>query len=47
MQITLTAPGCGMGQIIASEVTRLIEEVPGVTETDVLVVFDPPRGINR
>lgn len=42
VQMTLTAPGCGMGQIIAGEVQRLIEEVPGVTETDVQVVFEPP-----
>jgi len=42
VEMTLTAPGCGMGQIIADEAKRLIEEVPGVTEADVLVVFDPP-----
>jgi probable FeS assembly SUF system protein SufT len=42
VQMTLTAPGCGMGQIIASEAKRLIEEVPGVTESDVEVVFEPP-----
>jgi metal-sulfur cluster biosynthetic enzyme len=40
--MTLTAPGCGMGQIIADEAKRLIEEVPGVAEADVEVVFDPP-----
>jgi probable FeS assembly SUF system protein SufT len=42
VQMTLTAPGCGMGQIIADEAKRLIEEVPGVIEADVQVVFDPP-----
>ena len=42
VQMTLTAPGCGMGQIIAGEAKRLIEEVPGVAEADVQVVFDPP-----
>jgi probable FeS assembly SUF system protein SufT len=42
VEMTLTAPGCGMGQIIADEAKRLIEAVPGVTEADVLVVFDPP-----
>ncbi len=42
VQMTLTAPGCGMGQIIADEAKRLIEEVPGVTEADVDVVFEPP-----
>ena len=42
VEMTLTAPGCGMGQIIADEAKRLIEAVPGATEADVLVVFDPP-----
>jgi probable FeS assembly SUF system protein SufT len=42
VEMTLTAPGCGMGQIIADEAKRLIEEVPGVAEADVEVVFDPP-----
>jgi probable FeS assembly SUF system protein SufT len=42
VQMTLTAPGCGMGQIIADEAKRLIEALPGVTDADVLVVFDPP-----
>ncbi|MGD0948321.1 MAG: putative Fe-S cluster assembly protein SufT [Candidatus Binatia bacterium] len=42
VEMTLTAPGCGMWQIIADEAKRLIEAVPGVTEADVLVVFDPP-----
>lgn len=42
VQMTLTAPGCGMGQIIADEAQRLIAEVPGVSETAVQVVFDPP-----
>lgn len=42
LQMTLTAPGCGMGEVIAMEAKRLIEEVPGVAEADVEVVFDPP-----
>ena len=42
VQMTLTAPGCGMGQIIAEEAKRLIEEAPGVAEADVEVVFEPP-----
>jgi probable FeS assembly SUF system protein SufT len=42
VEMTLTAPGCGMGQIIADEAKRLIEEMPGVIEADVQVVFDPP-----
>ncbi len=42
VKMTLTAPGCGMGSIIADDARRRIESVPGVTEADVEVVFDPP-----
>jgi probable FeS assembly SUF system protein SufT len=42
VQMTLTAPGCGMGQVIASDAQRRIESLPGVTEAIVDVVFDPP-----
>ncbi len=40
--MTLTAPGCGMGDVIASDAKLRIESVPGVTGADVEVVFDPP-----
>ncbi len=42
VKMTLTAPGCGMGQVIAMDAKRLIESVPGVVEADVEIVFDPP-----
>lgn len=42
VKMTLTAPGCGMGPVIASDAKTRIEGVPGVTEADVEVVFDPP-----
>lgn len=41
VKMTLTAPGCGMGDILAQDVQRAIESVTGVTEADVEVVFDP------
>jgi probable FeS assembly SUF system protein SufT len=40
--MTLTAPGCGMGQIIAADVKHRLEDVPGITEADVEIVWDPP-----
>lgn len=40
--MTLTAPGCGMGQVIAMDAKRLVENIPGVAEADVEIVFDPP-----
>lgn len=42
VKMTLTAPGCGMGEIIAHDAKSRIENVPGVNEADVQVVFDPP-----
>ncbi len=42
VQMTLTAPGCGMGEVIAYDAKSRIQTVPGVTEADVQIVFDPP-----
>lgn len=42
IDMTLTAPGCGMGFIIADDVKYKIEHVPNVTEVQVETVFDPP-----
>jgi probable FeS assembly SUF system protein SufT len=42
VRMTLTAPGCGMGQTIAMDARHRIESLPGVAEADVQVVWDPP-----
>lgn len=42
VKMTLTAPGCGMGQTIAMDARQRIESLPGVDEADVQVVWDPP-----
>ena len=42
IKMTLTAAGCGMGQIIATDVKRRLEALPGVTEASVDVVWEPP-----
>ncbi|MCZ6564745.1 MAG: putative Fe-S cluster assembly protein SufT [Gammaproteobacteria bacterium] len=42
VQMTLTAPGCGMGDILAEDVKSKIELVPTVKEVNVEIVFDPP-----
>lgn len=41
VDITLTAPGCGMGPILQADVQSKILELPGVKEADVQVVFEP------
>ena len=40
--MTLTAPGCGMGQVLADDVAWRVRTVPGVVEANVELVFDPP-----
>jgi probable FeS assembly SUF system protein SufT len=42
IKMTLTAPGCGMGPMIVEDVQRKVMEVPGVAETNVELVWDPP-----
>jgi probable FeS assembly SUF system protein SufT len=42
VRMTLTAPGCGMGDILVSDVTDKLEMIPTVAEADVDLVFDPP-----
>ena len=42
VKMTLTAPGCGMGDMIATEVKQKIEGIPGVSEARVELVWDPP-----
>ncbi len=42
VDMTLTAPGCGMGEIIMADVRQKIEIVPTVERADVELVFDPP-----
>ena len=40
--MTLTAPGCGMGETLVADVREKILMVPTVTTADVELVFDPP-----
>lgn len=42
VQMTLTAPGCGMGEVIANEVNEKVLDLPRVEEATVNLVFDPP-----
>ena len=42
VKMTLTAPGCGMGDILKSDVERKILSIEGVTEAHVELVWDPP-----
>ena len=47
IQMTLTAPGCGMGPVLATEVEDKIRKIQGVIEVKVEIVFDPPWDRSR
>ncbi|MEX0803895.1 MAG: putative Fe-S cluster assembly protein SufT [Candidatus Binatia bacterium] len=42
VKFTLTAPGCGMAGVLQAEMESKIRNLPGVTDLNVEVVFDPP-----
>jgi len=42
IKMTLTAPGCGMGETLVADVREKVLMVPTVTAADVELVFDPP-----
>ena len=42
VKMTLTAPGCGMGGVIAGDAQVKLLELPGVDEARVEIVWDPP-----
>ena len=44
VRMTLTAPGCGMGEVLVDDVRSKLEMIPTVAEADVELVFDPPWG---
>jgi len=46
-QMTLTAPGCGMGTMIADEARVKLQDIPGVKEAVVDLVWDPPWSRDR
>ena len=42
VKMTLTAPGCGMGSVIAGDAQQKLLSLPGVQGADVEIVWDPP-----
>lgn len=42
IEMTLTAPGCGMGPVLVGDVKHRVRLVPNVNDVDVELVFDPP-----
>ena len=42
VRLTLTAPGCGMGDVLVQDIRQKLEVIPTVTSANVELVFDPP-----
>lgn len=42
IRMTLTAPGCGMGDVLKADAQSKIMSVPSVKDVDVELVLDPP-----
>ena len=41
IQMTLTAPGCGMGPVITAEAKQKVQGIPGVVDVDIELVWEP------
>lgn len=47
IDMTMTAPGCGMGDVLRADALRAVQAIPDVDDVDVQIVFDPPWNIGR
>ena len=47
IDMTMTSPGCGMGDVICGDAERAVRGVPGVDDVEVNLVFDPPWDMSR
>jgi len=42
IRFTLTAPGCGMGDVLKADIESKVLAIPGILSASVEVVFEPP-----
>ena len=47
IKMSMTAPGCGMGNVLKADVETKLASLPDVKEVHVEIVFDPPWGPDR
>ena len=47
IKMSMTAPGCGMGDVLKEDARTAIQSVPGVSEIDIELVYDPIWGQDR
>ena len=46
IDMTLTAPGCGMGDVLVQDAREKVAIIPTVSDVSVELVFDPPWNTN-
>jgi probable FeS assembly SUF system protein SufT len=47
VRFTLTAQGCGMGEVLKQDIENKLLTIPAVRQTEVQLVWDPPWNQNR
>lgn len=47
IDMSMTAPGCGMGDVLRADALRAVQAIPGVDDVEVTLVWDPPWNIGR
>ena len=47
IEMSMTAPGCGMGVILKEDARAAVQSVPGVSEVDIELVWEPIWGRDR
>jgi probable FeS assembly SUF system protein SufT len=47
IDMSMTAPGCGMGDVLRDDAARAVAAVPGVDDVEITLVWDPPWSMHR
>jgi len=47
IKMSMTAPGCGMGDVLREDARSRVLSVPGVSDVEVELVWDPPWDMSR
>jgi probable FeS assembly SUF system protein SufT len=47
IKMAMTAPGCGMGDVLRADIERKLTQLPEVKEVHAEIVFDPPWNPGR
>ena len=47
IKMSMTAPGCGMGDVLKDDAHARVQSVPGVSDVDIELVWDPPWDPSR